>query len=71
MNISLQNPHTVAYYAAMYEADQAGREYGAAYAAYAVSARRDGSPEDYATWLASGYADAAYRVVRNMSVWEA
>jgi hypothetical protein len=69
---SLQNPHTVAYYAAQYEAQQAGQDYTAAFAAYVnTSYPRAGSPEDYAVWSAGGYADAADRVVRDLPVWEA
>ena len=68
----LQNPHTVAFYASMYEAQQAGEDYAQAFAAYVQSSYpRTGSSEDYAMWSASGYADAADRVVRDMPVWEA
>jgi hypothetical protein len=68
---NLQNPHTVAYYAAMYEMDYADAEYRQSYAAFTDSGARAGSPEDYNTWATAHYADAAQRVVRDMPVWEA
>lgn len=69
--LDLQNPHTVTYWAAMYEAKQAHAEWREAWAAFTGPAARSGSPEDYAMWFASGYADAAERVIRDMPVWEA
>ena len=65
----LTNPHTRAYYAAMYEAEQAERDFTAALDAFRATGARTGTSEDYAVWHAGGYADAAQRRVRDMSVW--
>lgn len=68
----LQNRHTVAYWAAMYEAKQAERDFSEAWGAFRATGHMSlGSPEDYAMWSAGGYADAAQRLVRDMPVWEA
>lgn len=67
----LNNPHTVAYWAAHYEAAQALRDSSAAWRAFQRSAARAGSPEDYALWSTHGYAETSARLVRDMPVWEA
>jgi hypothetical protein len=72
MAIGIQNPHTVTYYAAVLEAEQAEREFGEAYRAWAgQSASVSSQTLDYALWSAAGYADAAERLVRDLPVWEA
>ena len=68
---NLQNPGTVAYYAAQYEALAAEADFVAAHAAW----RDEPSATlwtalEYAMWSASGYIDAADRVTRAMPVWE-
>lgn len=63
----LTNEHTRAYYAAMYEAEQAERDFSEIYEALMGAAY---GPEDYALWSIGGYIDAAQRVVRDMPVWE-
>lgn len=67
----LQNPHTVAYYAAVYEAEQADRDFGEAYRALQATGFHRGGPEDYATWSVGGYVRHAQRLVRRLPVWEA
>lgn len=67
----LQNPRTVAYWAAHYEAAQALRDSSAAWAAFQQTGQRVYSPEDYALWSAHGYAVTAAYVVRDLPVWEA
>lgn len=67
----LTNPHTRAYYAACYEAQQAERDFSDAYAAFMSTGARAGSPEDYAVWSTGRYADSASQTVRNMLVWGA
>lgn len=66
----LSSPRTRAYYAAMYEAEQAERDYSSAYRRMAWAGALAGSPEDYAVFSAGGYADSAHRVVRDMPVME-
>lgn len=66
----LTNPHTRAYYAACYEAEQAEREFSETYASLAATGYRAGSPEDYALWSVGSYADSTARLVRTMPVWE-
>ena len=65
----LSNPHTVAYYAAQYEAEQAERDYSEAYA-YMQTRPHHNYTAEYATWSSGGYADTAHHLVRDMPVWE-
>lgn len=65
----LSNPHTVAYYAAQYEADQAARDFTDAHHAF-LTEPTWGSDQDYAAWHAGAYLDTAERLVRDMPVWE-
>lgn len=67
----LQNEHTVAFYAAQYEAEQAERDTREAHDAYRDTNYRSGSAEDYALWSACGYLNATEKLVRDLSVWEA
>lgn len=69
--MNLQHPHTVAYYAALYEADQAYRDYSETHEEFISSGGRAGSPLDYAVWSTAGYAHTAHLAVRDMPVWEA
>lgn len=66
----LQNPHTVAFWAANLEAAQAERDAGEAHDALVAVNYRYGSAEDYALWSTCGYADTAARLVRALPVWE-
>ena len=72
MSYSLQDPRTVAYYAAMIEAEQAERDFSEAYRLMeaAGGVRALYSAADYAMWSAGGYADSAARLVRDMPVLE-
>lgn len=67
----LQDPHTVAYWAAQYEAEQADRDFSEQFIAVKGMRRAEYTPADYALWSAGGYADSALRVVREMPVWDA
>lgn len=72
MQYRLDNPHTVAFYAAAYEADQADRDFREAHAArMAQSVTDTNQVAEYAMYSATGYADAAERLVRALPVWEA
>lgn len=68
---NFQDSSTAAYWAAVYEAEQAARDFGEAYRAFVASGARAGSPADYAVWSTSAYAEACDRLVRTMPVWEA
>lgn len=65
----LQNPHTVAYYAAMYEAEQAARDFVDAHHIF-LTTPTWGSDQDYAMWHAGAYLDTAEQLVEDMPVWE-
>jgi hypothetical protein len=67
----LTNPHTRAYYAAMYEAEQAQRDFSEVYHAAKPHFTGHALHAEYGVWHAGGYADAADRAVRDLPVWEA
>lgn len=60
----------LAHHAAVLEAEQAERDFSEAYNLNLLNGHY-GSPEDYAVWSTSAYADTAARLVRDMPVWEA
>lgn len=67
---NLQNPHTVEFMAAMYEANQAEADFVAAHRAWRNQpVSSTDTALEYALWSAGGYLDAADRVTRTIPVW--
>lgn len=63
-------PETLEWYAAYLEAEQAARDYSAAYQAFIAGGAVVHSSADYAMWSTAGYANTAERGVRDMPVWQ-